>query len=328
MEVCGTHTAAIFTSGLRSILPPEIRLISGTGGPVCVTPTAYIDRCRRFANTKGHALVSFGDMLKVPGSAGSLSDIRGEGGRVEMVYSPFEVIGKAEREPDTIFVVAAVGFETTAPAYALLLEELIGRGLENVKLLTALKAAIPAIGWVCETELSVDGFLCPGHVSVITGSAAYEPLAEAHGKPFVIAGFEERHLTEAVYLLAREAAESAEGSVFNLYEETVRPEGNRKATEITEKYFETGEAVWRGLGILPASGFWLREEWSAYDAGSRELTEDIDLPAGCRCADVITGRIDPDGCPLFGNVCSPGHAMGPCMVSAEGACGIWHANGR
>jgi hydrogenase expression/formation protein HypD len=330
MEVCGTHTAGIFRSGLRTFLSPKIRLISGPGCPVCVTPTAYIDRCNELACTEAHALISFGDMLKVPGSHKSLSEVKGQGGRVEMVYSPFDVIAKAEREPAVTFVMAAVGFETTAPAYALLLEEVAARGLRNVKLLTALKSAIPAIAWICENETSVDGFLCPGHVSVVTGGKIYASLAKRYRKPFVIAGFEGRHLVNAVCRLVEMATETGgepqKGAVHNLYAETVTDEGNRKAQEMTDKYFMRSDAVWRGLGTVPASGFWLREQYAAYDIGSRALTADCALPAGCRCADVITGRIDPDACPMFGHSCKPGHAEGPCMVSAEGACGIWYAN--
>ena len=329
MEVCGTHTAGIFKSGMRSFLSPKIRLISGPGCPVCVTPTAFIDRCVEIALAPGNAIVSFGDMFKVPGSEMSLAGAKGIGGRVEMVYSPFDIIKLAELEPGTRFVMAAVGFETTAPAYALLMEELSKRGVENVKLLTALKKTLPAIEWVCENEPGVDGFLCPGHVSVITGSEAFEPLAAAYGKPFVVAGFESRHLVCAVYRLAREASGECEPrGVSNLYPEAVSSNGNLKALAIMDKYFVPSGAMWRGLGNIQGSGLRLRDEFAAFDAGSDGLDSDAALPEACRCADVITGRIDPDGCPMFGKACAPGHAKGPCMVSSEGACGIWYSNGR
>ncbi|MDR2156416.1 MAG: hydrogenase formation protein HypD [Clostridiales Family XIII bacterium] len=345
MEVCGTHTAGIFRSGIRGVLSPTIRLISGPGCPVCVTPAAYIDRCAMYARMPAHTLACFGDMLKVPGSARSLSEVRAEGGRVEMIYSPFEVLDWAMSAPERTFVIAAVGFETTVPAYGLLMDELIGRGIENVKLLTALKSAIPAIERICQTEESVDGFLCPGHVSVITGSKVYEPLAERYGKPFVVAGFEAEHLVHAIYELTRSAetvkadstggtntpGQSAEapkkrGSVRNLYGEAVSAEGNPKARRVMERYFKPGAAVWRGLGEMDASGLYLRGEYRRFDAGSRGLDEDGCLPDGCLCADVITGRIDPDACPMFGGACVPGNAQGPCMVSSEGACGIWYQN--
>ncbi|MDR1953424.1 MAG: hydrogenase formation protein HypD [Clostridiales Family XIII bacterium] len=334
MEVCGTHTAAIFKSGIRGVLSPTIRLISGPGCPVCVTPASYIDRCVAYAHTPDHTVACFGDMLKVPGSVCSLSEAKAEGGRVEMIYSPFEVADLAAAEPRQTFIIAAVGFETTAPAYALLMDELTERGIENVKLLTALKSAIPAIEWICESEESVDGFLCPGHVSVVTGSGVYEPLAARYGKPFVVAGFEEMHLVDAIYELARlaedhrsSAANPAETSlVRNLYGEAVSAEGNTKARRVTARYFEAGRATWRGLGELDESGLYLRDEYRRFDAGSHDLAEDVALPDGCRCADVITGRIDPDECPMFGTACAPGRPAGPCMVSSEGACGIWYSN--
>jgi len=325
MEVCGTHTAGIFKSGMRSWLPPGIRLISGPGCPVCVTPTAFIDRCVEWALSPGCALVSFGDMLKVPGSEMSLADAKGRGARVEMVYSPFDIMGMAEREPEATFVLAAVGFETTAPAYALLMEELVRRGIKNVKMVTALKIAMEAIKWVCDNEPGIDGFLCPGHVSVMTGSKAYGPLAKAYSKPFVIAGFESRHLVDAVYELA---AGQGRPLVSNLYSEAVDENGNLKAQEIIDKYFVSDDAVWRGLGSIAGSGLRIRDGYAQFDAGSSGLDDDMALPEGCRCADVITGRIDPDGCPMFGAACIPGHALGPCMVSSEGSCGIWYTNTR
>ncbi|MDR1042473.1 MAG: hydrogenase formation protein HypD [Clostridiales Family XIII bacterium] len=334
MEVCGTHTAGIFKSGLRSVLPDSIRLISGPGCPVCVTPTSYIDKCVEYALAPDFALVSFGDMMKVPGSDAadgapiSISRAKGLGARVELAYSPFDAIGMAEREPDTIFIVAAVGFETTAPAYALLMDEIIGRRIKNISLLTALKSAIPAIEWVCEkSPYPVDGFLCPGHVSVITGSRAYEPLAKEYGKPFVVGGFEEAHLVDAVYELVRLASrEDGGGAVVNRYPEAVTEHGNAKAREATEKYFDLGAAVWRGLGPIATSGMYLKSLYIELDAGSRSLTRGAVPPAGCRCADVITGGIDPPECPAFGSSCTPENARGPCMVSAEGACGVWYQN--
>ncbi|MDR2163317.1 MAG: hydrogenase formation protein HypD [Clostridiales Family XIII bacterium] len=331
MEVCGTHTAGIFKSGIRSILPGTVRLISGPGCPVCVTSASYIDKCVEIACTPGFALVSFGDMLKVPGSEDadgmpvSMDRAKGFGARVELVYSPFDALDMAGREPETRFVVAAVGFETTAPAYALLMDEAESRGITNISLLTSLKSAIPAIEWVCDSS-SVDGFLCPGHVSVITGSIAYEPLAGKYGKPFVVAGFEGSHLVDAICELVSMAAR--EGSaVVNRYTEAVTEEGNARARAIVDRYFERGEAVWRGLGPLADSGLYLRPRYSGFDAGSRGLVQSAPAPKGCLCTDVITGRIDPPECPAFGSSCTPDNARGPCMASAEGACGIWHANG-
>jgi len=340
MEVCGTHTAAIFRSGLRELLPPDIRLISGPGCPVCVTPAVYIDKCIDLAKKSEHVLCSFGDMMKVPGSTSSLSASSASGANIKMIYSPFDVLKQAKQEPGTEFIIAAVGFETTAPAYALLTDELKKSGINNVKLLTALKSAISAIKWVADKNDTIDAFLCPGHVSVITGGLAYRDMAEKHKKPFVVAGFEPAHLINAVYEIVRKInihdnidnttaepgpAEEV-GYLGNLYTEAVSEEGNVRAMEKINEYFETAEAVWRGLGSLAGSAYYLRDEYSCYDAGSRDLDPTDDMPEECSCSEVICGKIDPPDCPLFGNKCTPQHAMGPCMVSTEGACGIWYAD--
>jgi hydrogenase expression/formation protein HypD len=239
------------------------------------------------------------------------------------------VVNWALAEPEQTFVIAAVGFETTVPAYGLLMDEVIERGICNVRLLTSLKSAIPAIERICQIEDSPHGFLCPGHVSVITGDAVYEPLAERYGKPFVVAGFEAEHLVNAIYELVRLAetpAQAAGDLVRNLYDEAVSAKGNIKAQRIIEKYFEPARAAWRGLGTMDDSGLCLRTEYARFDAGSRDLPDDDALPEECRCADVITGHIDPNECPMFGTACTPGSARGPCMVSSEGACGIWYRN--
>jgi hydrogenase expression/formation protein HypD len=350
MEVCGTHTASIFKSGIRSLISPRIGLISGPGCPVCVTPAAYIDRCVEYAMMENHVLATFGDMMKVPGRSGSLSQAKGDGARVELMYSPVEVVEKAKRNPGLTYVIAGVGFETTAPAYALAMEEAVRQGMKNICLLTALKTVMPALQWICENEDGIDGFLCPGHVSVIIGSDAYRQLAERYHKPFAVAGFEPEHILAGIYDIVKQldrdyairqkhaglneknGITGADGkqpaTVHNLYKNAVKAEGNKKAQEIISRYFEPGAAMWRGLGMIPDSGLYLRPEYAAYDAGSKGLDQDIELPEACRCGDVITGRINPDECPMFGTSCSPMDPYGPCMVSAEGACGIWHRNTR
>lgn len=329
MEVCGTHTAGIFKSGLRTFLSSKIKLISGPGCPVCVTPTSFIDKCNEYAMKDGYRLISFGDMLKVPGEDHSLAQTKSLGGHVSMTYSPFDVIKSAEKNQGMTYIIAAVGFETTAPVFALLLDELAGKNIRNVKLLTSLKSALPAIDWVCRNEKSIDAFLCPGHVSVITGTEVFSDLCGKYEKPFAIAGFEEQHILKAVYEIVRDVESLRNGGkpeVRNLYNEVVKPEGNLKAKAITEKYFDIENAVWRGLGEIPDSGYYIKKEYSGLDAGSHGLTKDKALPEGCKCADVITGRIDPDNCPMFGEFCTPVSPYGPCMVSAEGSCGIWYQN--
>ena len=326
MEVCGTHTAAIFKSGIRSLISDKIRLISGPGCPVCVTPTAYIDKCIEYASKENHVLLTFGDMMKVPGSRGSLSEAKGNGDvNIDIMYSPFEALEKAAENPNITYVVAAVGFETTAPAYAMLVKSAKEKGFSNIKLVTALKTAIPALEWICENQEDVDGFICPGHVSVITGSNVYIPLAEKYRKPFVVAGFEAEHILAAIYRIMKQL-ESGENAAENLYRNAVKEDGNRKAIDVINAVFEEGPAMWRGLGVIEDSGLYLNDEFSLYDGGSRALYEDMELPAECRCGDVIVGRINPDQCPMFGKKCSPMDPFGPCMVSSEGSCGIWYRN--
>jgi hydrogenase expression/formation protein HypD len=328
MEVCGTHTASIFKSGIRSLISSKIRLISGPGCPVCVTPAAYIDQCICYAMKENHVLVTFGDMMKVPGEKGSLSQVRGEGAKVELMYSPMEVVEKAKKNPNTTYVIAAVGFETTVPAYALTMEEAIQAGVKNIKLLTALKTVMPALKWICENEQGIDGFIGPGHVSVIIGSEVYESLAERYQRPFVVAGFEPEHILVAIYDIVGQISKHSEhdAEVHNRYKNAVKAEGNKKAQEIISRYFEPGKAMWRGLGIIEDSGLYIKEEYREYDGGSRGLDRDIELPESCRCGDVIIGRINPNECPMFGTACNPTNPYGPCMVSSEGACGIWYRN--
>jgi hydrogenase expression/formation protein HypD len=330
MEVCGTHTAAIFKSGVRSLLAPGIRLVSGPGCPVCVTPSSYIDRCVEYASEPGFTLMSFGDMMKTPGSGTSIGGLRA-GGRVEMMYSPMEAVERASMDASTTYVVAAVGFETTMPAYALAIEEAEARRLKNLRLLTALKSVTPALEWILENEGDIDGFICPGHVSVITGPEAYEKLAAKYGKPFVVAGFEGEHILAAIYAIARlacgrEGGAKDGGRVLNLYPSAVRAGGNARALALISKYFEAGPAVWRGLGRIEGSGRYLREEYARFDGGGRGLDGDAALAAGCACGSVTAGRVDPDECPMFGKSCRPESPLGPCMVSSEGACGVWFQN--
>ena len=205
MEVCGTHTAAIFKNGIRSLISPKIKLISGPGCPVCVTPTAYIDKCIEYAMMPNHVLLTFGDMMKVPGTNESLSEAKGRGAaNIQLMYSPFEAVEKAQQHPELTYAVAAVGFETTAPAYALMIQEAEKKGISNIKLVTALKTAIPALHWICENQEDIDGFICPGHVSVITGSRVYDELASLYRKPFVVTGFEAEHILASLYRIVKQ----------------------------------------------------------------------------------------------------------------------------
>jgi len=317
MEVCGTHTAAAAKAGLRSLLPPKIRLISGPGCPVCLAASAYIDKLCALA-ADGCIVASFGDLLRVRGTNGSLLDLKARGARVEMVYSPLDALKLARENPDETVVMAAVGFETTAPSYALAVRTAAESGIANFKLLTALKRLIPAMEALCESA-DVDAFIAPGHVAAVIGSDCFGPLARRFQKPMVVAGFTADAMLSAVCLLVRRLGQ---GFTANLYNEVVRPKGNVCALEMLDAYFECGDAYWRGLSVIDGSGLYLKRKYADFDAGSRGLYDEDSGKDGCRCGDVLTGRIEPDECPLFGGVCTPQSAFGPCMVSAEGACGI------
>lgn len=327
MEVCGTHTASIAHNGIVSLLSSQIQLISGPGCPVCVTVTEYIDRLIELSLTPDTVVVTFGDMIRVTGSRQSLQDVRSEGGQVRMVYSPLEMIGLAKAEPAKTFVFAAIGFETTAAVYAALIDEIVREGITNAKLLTSLKIMPPVIEWVCSMQGGIDGFLAPGHVSVITGSDLFVPLAEKYRIPFAVAGFEGEQILIALYALVKMILHGG-GRVINLYPSAVTASGNKTAQHMIDMYFEPCDAAWRGIGIIPDSGMMLRPGFSKFDAGSRNLYSDHSHHPGCRCAKVITGAQKPAECPLFGTLCTPDKPQGACMVSTEGSCYSYFVNRR
>jgi hydrogenase expression/formation protein HypD len=323
MEVCGTHTSSIVKNGLRELLPSSIRLVSGPGCPVCVTEPGYIDALIGFALEENTCVLSFGDMLKVRGSAQSLSEAASDGANFQIVYSPFEAIELAKNNPQTRYIFAAVGFETTIPLYALMLETIEKERLENLKLATSLKIMIPALSYICAQE-EIDAFLCPGHVSVIIGADAFEPLCHTWHKPFVIAGFEPEHIIGAIAVILSQLATN-QPSVVNLYKNAVQSQGNEKALNRIRHYFTTAPGVWRGIGTIEGSALILKKEFEQFQV-SYTSSESLALPPGCRCADVLMGRILPIECPLFGKVCTRQNPIGACMTSSEGACGIWYQN--
>ncbi len=321
MEVCGSHTAAISKNGIRGMLSSKIHLISGPGCPVCVTPTAYVDRLVELALAPNTCVVTFGDMLRVPGSKYSLSEVQGMGGRAVMVYSPMDIFALAEKEPTTTFVFAAVGFETTTPVYALLLEEIVENNIENVKILTALKTMPGVIDYLCEHGASIQGYLAPGHVAAVTGSKLFASLAEKYRIPFVVSGFEGEEILEALCELVSVANMQEDTSlVRNCYPAVVSEEGNTKAQQMVSKYFISADATWRGMGTIPGTGMELRKEYEKYDAGSRGLNEDNKRNKACCCDQILMGKMQPQQCPLFGKVCKPLTPQGACMVSTEGSC--------
>jgi len=327
MEVCGTHTVSAFRSGLRSMLPEGLELRSGPGCPVCVTPNSYLDRAIALGR-KGMVLATFGDMLRVPGSSSSLLEERARGAKVHVVYSPLDALKLAEDSGGTV-VFLAVGFETTAPAVAATVLEARRRNLRKVKFLIAHKLIPPAMRCLLDDpDVRIDGFMCPGHVSVVIGSEPYRPLAEDYGVPCVITGFEPLDMLQGIYLLARQKAEGT-AEVQIAYRRAVRPDGNAKAKELMEEVFRVVDDEWRGLGPVPQSGLRLKEDFGEWDAeGIPVDVEPTVEPAGCRCGDVLRGTCWPPECPLFGRACTPEHPVGACMVSSEGACAAWYRYGR
>ncbi len=325
MEVCGTHTAAISENGIPSVLSSKIRLISGPGCPVCVTVADYIDKLIALSKMPDTCVVTFGDLIRVPGSSSSLQEARSNGGKIQMVYSPFDILELAEKDTKTTFIFAAVGFETTTPTYAILIDKIINNNIKNIKLLTALKTMPNAIDRLCSMGNKIDGFIAPGHVSAITGANEFLPLAEKYSLPFVVSGFEGEELLASIYALTKL---NNKAKVLNLYKSVVTDDGNTKAKEIVNKYFEPCDSAWRGLGMIEKSGMILKKEYSFYDAGSADLIKDKAKKNGCRCGEVITGFTSPCDCPLFGKICNPQNPQGACMVSNEGSCFNYYINNR
>jgi len=317
MEVCGTHTSIIAKSGIKSLLSDKIKLVSGPGCPVCVTVSSYIDKLCDLAMENNTTVVTFGDMIRVRGSKYSLYDIMAIGGSVKLVYSPFEILGLAELQKNTTFIFAAVGFETTTPIYAMLLQELIDRHISNIRLLTSIKTMPPALDWICQQNSDLTGFIAPGHVCTITGSDILIPFASKYHIPFVVAGFSPEQVLSAIYLLIKLKGKS---EVANIYRAVVKINPNIEAKNLVEKFFDAKSACWRGLGTIEKSGLYLKEEYSFFDCGSYELTDDVGFNNACRCGHVIIGKIAPSDCPLFGKVCTPQNPQGACMVSEEGSC--------
>lgn len=319
MEVCGSHTAAIAKYGIKSLISDKIRLISGPGCPVCVTPSSYIDRLIELAKLPNHCVVTFGDLLRVPGSLTSLNGAKADGANVAMVYSPADIIPMAQKNPSVTFVFAAVGFETTTPVYALLVERLLALDIHNIQLLTALKTMPAAIELLCAKDTHIDAFLAPGHVCAITGTLPYQKLANKLCKPFGVSGFSAEELLIAIFGIVK-MCENSETTVKNFYPSVVTTLGNTIAQEKVATYFAPGDTVWRGMGNIPHSGMYLRKDYLSLDAGSFHLTEDTKKNEGCCCGKILTGTMSPLQCPLFGKVCSPENPQGACMVSLEGSC--------
>ena len=324
MEVCGTHTMAIARSGIKSLLPEGVELLSGPGCPVCVTPAEVVDQILELAMEPGVLITSYGDMLRVPGSTpgDSLLRRRAIGARVEIVYSPVDAVEIAKENPTKEVVFLGVGFETTAPGTAAAALMARDREVKNFSVWSMLKLVEPALRALMGMEgFRVGGFLCPGHVATILGEKGFRFLPEEYGMPAVISGFEPEDILLSILCLLRQIREG-EPRLANEYRRAVSAEGNELAREVMRMAFEPRTDLWRGLGRIENSGLALRGELRDYDAQRRFGLETLPepKPTACRCGQVITGRMGPAECPLFGKRCTPEDPVGPCMVSSEGAC--------
>lgn len=321
MEVCGGHTMAINRFGIRSLLPGNIRLLSGPGCPVCVTGTGFIDTAIRLGENNEIVLALFGDLMRVPGSEESLEAARARGIDVRIVLSPLEALEIARMEKHRQIVFLGIGFETTAPGVAATIIAAGQAGIENFSVLSAHKIMPPAMKALTSGEILIDGFICPGHVSAITGSGIYKDIAGRDGVPCVISGFEATDILESILMLIRQIGQGRP-TVEIQYNRAVKPGGNKRALGLMNEVFTPRDDWWRGLGLIPGSGLVPAEKYRSYDASYRfGLTAIPDRePPGCRCGDILAGRLDPASCPLFARACSPANPVGACMVSTEGAC--------
>lgn len=330
MEVCGTHTMAIYQYGLRSLLPPQVRLISGPGCPVCVTPNDYVDRAVALCRLPGVIVATFGDMVRVPGSSSSLLEERAKGADIRIVYSPLDAVALAARNPDKKVVFLGVGFETTAPAIGGSILAAKKQGLGNYYVLAAHKTIpIPMEVLSSDPELKIDGYLCPAHVSVVIGANAYRFLAEERGVPCVVTGFEPVDVMQGVEMLARQVVEGA-SRVEIQYSRVVKWEGNRKAQEVIAEVLTPFDAPWRGIGVIPGSGLRIADAYAEFDAEKAipVEVEETREHAGCLCGEILKGKVNPFDCPLFAKACTPESPVGACMVSSEGTCAAAYKYGR
>jgi hydrogenase expression/formation protein HypD len=326
MEVCGTHTMAIFRHGIRSLLPDTVNLLSGPGCPVCVTDQADIDAFVDLARRDNTVIATFGDLMRVPGSGSSLQQERARGADVRVVYSPLDAIQIARETPDKTIVFLGVGFETTAPAIAATLITVRKMNLENFCVYSAHKTVPPALTALVGTGAAqIDGFLLPGHVSVIIGMQAYQPFWDQFSMPCVVTGFEPVDILEGLLQLIRQI-ETGDPQLANAYTRAVSPSGNRKAQETMAQVFASRDTRWRGIGVIPKSGLAIREAYSAHDARRRFDIQisPVPEPKGCACGAILTGTKTPPQCTLFRKACTPMSPIGPCMVSSEGTCAAYY----
>jgi len=331
MEVCGGHTHAIFKYGLNDLFPPQLTALHGPGCPVCVTPMGKIDQAIALARRPNVTLVSYGDMLRVPGSESSLLEEKARGADVRIVYSPLDALRIAQEKPDREVVFFAIGFETTAPANAMALLRAHRQGMTNFSLVSNHVLVAPAMKAVLDApDVHIDGFVGPGHVSTIIGTRPYEFIVRDYGLPVVVSGFEPVDLLQSFLMVLRQIRDGRV-ELENQYARSVRKYGNAAALAVLEDVFETCDLEWRGLGWIPNSGLRIRDKYADFDAERRfpDVTAIpvIDHPA-CICGDVLRGAQQPHDCKVFGTACTPETPLGACMVSSEGACAAEYKYGK
>jgi hydrogenase expression/formation protein HypD len=325
MEVCGGHTSAIHRFGVPSLLPANVKLISGPGCPVCVTGTDFIDKAIAYSKMEGVILCTFGDLIRVPGSTSSLEKEKAAGADVRIVLSGLEVLDIAQRNTDKKVIFLGIGFETTAPGTAITIKLVKSENISNFFLLSAHKIMPPAMEAIIKDGVKIDGFICPGHVAAITGSLVFNFIPEKYNLGCVITGFEPVDILQSILMLILQVNLGAP-RVEIQYNRAVTKNGNTLAQEHLNDVFEPCDAPWRGLGVIPLSGLMLRKVFCEYDAENRipvsiDYHEDNDL---CKCGEILRGLKTPDDCPLFADICSPQNPIGACMVSNEGACNTWY----
>jgi len=329
MEVCGTHTVSIFRSGIKSTLPKGIKLLSGPGCPVCVTDQGYIDIILQLADRDDCLIATYGDMIRVPGKGGSL-ETKQTKANVKVVLSSEGALQLAKDNPGKTIVFIAVGFETTAPATAVVVKEAAEENIDNFCILSGHKLVVPAMrALLSDKNHNIDGFLCPGHVSVIIGYGAFTGVVKDFGRPCVVAGFEPLQIIEGLCEICRQLV-SDKPEVKSIYSAVVTEKGNTTAQKIIDQCFEPADGYWRGLGKIEKSTLKLKDKYSQFDAFKRfDITEtQVEDTSGCRCGEVLCGLIEPPKCELFAKSCTIQSPIGPCMVSSEGACAAWFKYGR
>ena len=326
MEVCGTHTMAIARYALRDLMPEAITLTSGPGCPVCVTATRDIDIFIAASRIPNTIITTFGDLIRVPGSDSSLQQEMSRGSDVRVVYSPLDALALARSNPDREVIFLGVGFETTTPTVAAAVLTAREEKIANFSIISSHKIMMPALAALLnDPQIRIDGLLCPGHVSVVIGSAAYTDLVDKYHTPCVVTGFEPLDILQGITLLAHQIA-AHKPKVEVAYQRAVCTDGNPKARTVIDSVFTSANAVWRGIGEIAGSGLVVRDSCKQFDAVRRFGIDPPKTrePKGCRCGEVLKGIMQPPECKLFGRGCTPGHPIGPCMVSSEGACAAFH----